>query len=327
MGKQTQSEITPGGTGRTFRHQTRWCWELRPRMNITGDVYDVTQIDGFNLRTGWCVLVAISSGKVIAYQWCARESQAAWGALFRRLPEPAVVVCDGGPGMHAALKEHWPKARVQRCLVHLQRNVRKYVTTRSKTAAGQALWGLALRLPRVRTPDDADAWGQLLVAWEREYLHLTRARTYRKYAVEVPSWAKPEATWWYTHQRLRSGYQVLQRVIRSGHLFTFLDPALDSLSVPSSTNEIEGGTNAQMRLLLLHHRGMTEAHQRRAIEWWLYLHSEHPDPARVLAEHQQCPAETPRPALTEPDPGPVLYDTALDAAEGLWLRSGWAGRG
>jgi hypothetical protein len=102
---------------------------------------------------------------------------------------------------------------------------------------------------------------------------------------------------------------------------------LDSLSVPSSTNEIEGGTNAQMRLLLLQHRGMTEAHQRRAIEWWLYLHSDHPDPARVLAEHQQRPAETPRPALTEPDPGPVLYDTGLNAAEGLWLRSGWAGRG
>ena len=82
-----------------------------------------------------------------------------------------------------------------------------------------------------------------------------------------------------------------------------------------------------LAILLLHHRGMTEAHQRRAIEWWLYLNSEHPDPARVLAEHQQRSAETPRPALTEPDPGPVLYDTGLDAAEGLWLRSGWAGRG
>ena len=80
-------------------------------------------------------------------------------------------------------------------------------------------------------------------------------------------------------------------------------------------------------ILLLQHRGMTEAHQRRAIEWWLYLNSEHPDPARVLAEHQQRSAETPRPALTEPDPGPVLYDTGLNAAEGLWLRSGWAGRG
>ena len=122
-----------------------------------------------------------------------------------------------------------------------------------------------------------------------------------------------------------SGHQVLRRIIKSGQLFTFLDPQLSDLNVPSSTNKIEGGTNSQMRLLLLHHRGMTEEHQRRAIEWWLYLHSEHPDPARVLAEHQKQPRKTPRPALTEPDP--VLYDTGLDAAEGLWMRSGWAGRG
>ena len=324
--KQAQADTTPGGTGRTFRHQIRWCWELRPRIQVTGEIYDVVQIDGFNLRTGWCVLTARSRGKVVVYQWCARESQAAWGALFQRLPEPRVVVCDGGPGMHAALKEHWPTTRVQRCLVHLQRNVRKYVTTRSKTAAGKTLWGLALRLTRVRTPGDADAWGQLLVAWEDEYLHLTKARTYRKHALEVPSWAKPGATWWYTHQRLRSGHQVLRRVIRSGHLFTFLDPKLDGLNVPSSTNGIEGGTNSQMRLLLLHHRGMTEEHQRRAIEWWLYLHSEHPDPARVLAEHQRRPVKAPRPALTDTDPRPALYDTGLDASEGLWLRSGWAGR-
>lgn len=90
-----------------------------------------------------------------ASQWCSRNSQAAWGALFQRPPAPTVVVCDGGPGMHAALKEHWPETRVQRCLVHLQRNVRKYTTTRSKTTVGKVLWGLALRLTRVKTPDGA----------------------------------------------------------------------------------------------------------------------------------------------------------------------------
>lgn len=327
QGKHSQADNDGTQSGRSFRRQTHWCWELRPRIHLTGDIYGVIEIDGFNLRTGWCVLTARSRGKVIAYQWCARESQAAWGALFAKLPPPTVVVCDGGPGMHAALKEHWPQARVQRCLVHLQRNVRKYVTTRSKTAAGKALWGLALTLTRVKSADDAEHWTRLLLAWEAEYLHLTKARTYRKHALEVPSWARPGQQWWYTHQRLRSGHQVLRRVIRTGHLFTFLDPALAELGVPSSTNGIEGGTNSQMRLLLLHHRGMTEAHQRRAIEWWLYLHSEHPDPARVLAEHQTRPVKAPRPVLTEPDPGPVLYDTGLDASEGLWLRSGWAGRG
>lgn len=327
LGKHTQADTKPGGTGRTFTHQVRWCWDLQPRITVTGEVHNVIQIDGFNLRTGWCVLVAISRNKIVAYQWCARESQAAWSALFVRLPEPVVVVCDGGPGMHAALKEHWPGARVQRCLVHLQRNVRKYVTTRSKTAAGKALWGLALTLTRVKSANDAEQWTRLLLAWEAEYLHLTRVRTYRKHAVEVPLWARPGQQWWYTHQRLRSGHQVLRRVVKSGQLFTFLDPQLNELNVPSSTNRIEGGTNSQMRLLLLHHRGMTEEHQRRAIEWWLYLHSAHPDPARVLAEHQRRPAPKQRPALTEPGPGPALYGTGLDATEGLWMRSGWAGRG
>jgi hypothetical protein len=290
-------------------------------------VYDVLQIDGFNLRTGWCVLVASHRGKVIAFQWCARESQAAWGALFARLPAPIVVVCDGGPGMHAALAEYWPDARIQRCLVHLQRNVRKYVTTRSKTAAGKGLWGLALKLTQANTLAKAEAWVALVLAWEAEFLHLTKERTYRNNAAEIPGWVKPGQTWWYTHQRLRSGHQVLRRVIRSGHLFTFLDPQFSALDVPSTTNEIEGGINAQMRLLLLHHRGMVEAHQRRAIEWWLYLHSEHPDPAKVLTKHQQQPAKTPRPRYTEPNPGPALYDTGLTPEEGLWTRKGWAGRG
>ena len=57
------------------------------------------------------------------------------------------------------------------------------------------------------------------------------------------------------------------------------------------------------------------------------MHSEHPDPARVLAAHKYTPITPTRPALTEPEPGPTLYDTGLDASEGLWLRQGWAGRG
>lgn len=327
LGKHSQAETEPGGTGRSFRHQVRWCWNLHPHIPSTGVVHDVVEIDGFNLRTGWCILTARANGKVVAAQWCARESQAAWGELFKRLPAPLVVVCDGGPGMHAALKDHWPATRVQRCLVHLQRNVRKYVTTRSKTVAGKALWGLALKLTRVKTNDDAAAWSKLLIEWESEFLHLTKERSYRKTATEVPSWVQASQQWWYTHQRLRSGYQVLRRIIDRGHLFTFLDREVQHLNVPPTTNGIEGGTNSPMRLLLLHHRGMTEEHQRRAIEWWLYLHSEHPDPARVLAEHQTQPTKQVRPTPNEPGHGPALYDTGLDAAEGLWLRRGWAGRG
>lgn len=326
MGKHTQAQTASGGTGRSFRHRTAWCWQLHPQIEPTGEIYAVIQIDGFNLRTGWCVLTARSGSAVVAYQWCARESQAAWGALLAQLPEPAVVVCDGGPGMRAALKEHWPNTRIQRCLVHLQRNIRKYVTTRSKTAAGQALWGLGLQLPRIKTAQEATNWLLLLQQWESEYLDLTKERTYRKDSAEVPAWARPAQKWWYTHQRLRSGHQVLRRVIKSGHLFTFLDPAFGNLQVPSNTNGIEGATNAQMRLLLLHHRGMSEQHQRCAIQWWLYLHSQNPDPARVLTQHQKQPPKANQTHQQEHEPGPAGYDTGLSTEEGLWIRKGWAGR-
>jgi len=38
------------------------------------------------------------------------------------------------------------------------------------------------------------------------------------------------------------------------------------------------------------------------------------------------PPQRKRPRPSDPDPGPVIYDTGLDAGEGLWLRTGWAGR-
>ncbi|MDA3146603.1 hypothetical protein JSO19_04340 [Leucobacter sp. UCMA 4100] len=183
-------------------------------------------------------------------------------------------------------------------------------------------------LQQTRTLDDAEAWVALFFQWETQYLSLTKQRAYRKDGLEVPVWAKPGQKWWYTHQRLQSGHQVFQRVIKTKHLFTFLDPAFKTLNVPATTNGIEGATNAHMRLLLLHHRGMTEEHQRRAIEWWLYLPSGRPDFTTILRRHTpQTAAPIRRSQQTESGPGPVLYGTGLDSNEGLWLRSGWGGRG
>ena len=67
-------------------------------------------------------------------------------------------------------------------------------------------------------------------------------------------------------------------------------------------------------------------HRRRAVEWFLVLHKHHIDHAISLATTAPT---TPSETATEPDDeplGPTLYDTGLDATEGLWLRTGWAGR-
>lgn len=332
LGTNPQQAIAGTHTTRTFRNHTNWCWNITPRITPPKQAPEVVEIDGFHLRQGACVLIAISHGKVIGYQWCVRESSSSWAKLLSRIPEPQVVVCDGGSGIHAALSECWPRTRVQRCLLHIQRNVRGYVTTRAKTVAGQSLWGLALRLTRVTTQEEAAEWMLQFLEWEGLYLHLTKERTYRREGVEVPAWARPGQRWWYTHARLRSGYQVFERVLRGECMFTFLEPAVSDLRVPATTNSIEGGVNARLRELLHRHRGMPIKHQRRVIEWWLYTHSTGADPARVAREYlaREWKAKErfmhPEAELEGPGDGPS-YGTGLSAEEGLWLRSGWAGRG
>lgn len=328
LGKQSQKEVATTQSDRSFRRKTAWCWFLKPTIPVTGEVYDEIQLDGFNLRAGWCLLVASAGKYPVAWQWAGSESSVAWNALLEKLPEPAVVVCDGGTGIHSALKHAWPNARVQRCLVHVQRNVRKHVTIKSKSEAGRALWGLARRLTRVRTVDESITWLQLLAAWETEFLYLTKERSYAKDNPDRPPWVKSGQVWWYTHQRLRSGHYVLSKLVRDKHLFTFLEPDVIRLNISSTTNMIEGGINSGLRAMLHLHRGLTEEHQKRACEWFLYMRSKHPDITKILRAYdpkKQVPPK--RPKYTEPDPGPELYGTALTAEEGLWNRSGWAGRG
>ncbi|WP_314451671.1 hypothetical protein [uncultured Microbacterium sp.] len=69
---------------------------------------------------------------------------------------------------------------------------------------------------------------------------------------------------------------------------------------------------------------MSEEHRRRAVEWFLTIREVPPEHALDLAR----PTETPIPQAPAEEPlGPALYDTGLDATEGLWLRTGWAGQG
>jgi len=327
LGSSTQSATTLG-SGRSFRRRTTWCWRVEPVLPVTGEVFDEVQVDGMYLRTDWCILIATVRGKVIAWQWCDREKTAAWTALLNQFPPPRVVVCDGGTGLLQAIADSWKSTRVQRCLVHVQRNMRTYLTMKPRTDAGRSLWALARGLTRVKTTEQADAWLHRLNDWYSVFGELTKQRTYANQlgtGGTMPDWVKPGQRWWYTHDRLRRAYRLLAKLVQREQLFTYLRPEFAGLDISSSTNWIEGGTNAMLRDLLHRHRGMSEEHQRRAIEWWLLHHGAvdiNPHDL-VRPEHLQPPTK-PKP-LDEPD-GPALYDTGLTAEEGLWHRRGWAGR-
>jgi hypothetical protein len=298
-----------------------------PIIPVTGEICDEVQLDGTYLDDGWCLLVAINgaNGDVIAYQWCDQEKTPAWVALLQRIPAPRVAVIDGGRGLASALAQCWPDTAIQRCLVHVQRNVRTYLTINPRTDAGKTLRALSLALTRIKDRDTARAWEVALHQWHQQHKPLLDQKTFAGQGIIRPTWAKANSTWWWTHERLRKAYNLLAHIIRTGVAFTYLDEQFDGLNISSTTNRIEGGTNRPIKDLLRRHRGMTSEHQRRAVEWWAYLHSTHPKNPWTFArpEHWQPPAPA---IVTDDDPIPGDYGTTPTAEEGLWARKGWAGR-
>jgi hypothetical protein len=318
LGSQTQRQVG----GRTFRRRHSWCWQVEPCIDVTGEVYDQIQLDGIYLSRGWCCLIASTPAGVIGWQWCDTEKKIAWEALLSRFPAPLVVINDGGSGLAAALKVCWPGVKVQRCLVHVQRNCRTHLTSNPRTDAGRALWGLAKKLTRIETLGQATNWLVLLNGWYQTYGKLIRQRTYRADTAvgNVPSWARPKQVWWYTHDRLRKAYRLLERLAREQVLFTYLLPAFEGMGIASTTNQIEGGVNAQLREVTRRHRGMPIGHRRRAFEWWMWRHAAAAPPLAELIRPEHF-KEPPKPEPQDEDK-PGDWGTAAIAEEGLWARKG-----
>jgi len=72
---------------------------------------------------------------------------------------------------------------------------------------------------------------------------------------------------------------------------------------------------------------MTEPHRRRAVEWFLTLHELPIEHALDLAKQTPQLAVPTTTGSDEHDNDTSPYDNGLSADEGLWMRTGWAGRG
>ena len=138
--------------------------------------------DGTYMGHGWCLIIDIDgqTGEVLDRRWCAHESKAAYLALFSRLPAPDVLITDGLRGAEAACTQAWPGTRIQRCLVHVQRNTRTDLTSRPRLQAGRELKRLSDRLASVGTAGQAVRWGEALNAWHERWKDFIAERTYAR---------------------------------------------------------------------------------------------------------------------------------------------------
>ena len=274
LGKQSQTELPTGFTDRTWRNQTNWCWKIIPKPTLTGEVHSIILLDG--IRIGSMVnLIARAPRAVIDWHWAGWESSYTWEELLRKLLAPTVVVCDGQKGILLAIARCWPNTRVQRCHFHVWQNIRVKLTLHPQTEAGQELLQLARTLLKgIVTKEAAELWRTHLKSWEQRHGSFIRERTYN------PDPKPGQRKWRYTHERVRSAYRQLAKLLRDKQLFTYLETSLTTEPIPRTTNFVEGGINSQLRTKLKLHRGMNEEHQRRLVEWYLYGRTEGLKPPR-----------------------------------------------
>ncbi|MTD96869.1 IS1249 family transposase, partial [Corynebacterium guaraldiae] len=265
-----------GVSASTMKRRFNWCWLVDvpdPTLGHTGRIYDQVFLDGTYTASG-CLIVAATLDHVIAWHWCKRETTRAYKQLLERIPAPLIAVIDGGQGAASAIKQCWPTTLVQRCLVHAQRVVRRYTTSRPRTDAGRTIYRLALKLTRISTIEQASQWGAQL----HEFATVYHTWLNEKTLVKDPQTGRWTRTW--THANVRKAYNSLNHLWRSNLLFVYLNPpeeVIDTDRIKATTNSLEGGINSQLKLLARTHRGRRGEHQRRMLEWWLYLKTELPD--------------------------------------------------
>lgn len=314
----------------TWDRDHAWCWSTRPIWQVTGEVYDQLFIDGTYIPYGWCVLVAYTSGGVIAYQLCHKENKEAYRALLSRIPAPIMVVTDGNSGALAAIKECWTTTRIQRCLFHIQRNIRTITTIRPKTQQHKALYRLGLDLTKITTTDEAIAWQKKLAIFHELYDTWPEEKTYRDQVRpdQIPTFARKNKKWWHTHKPTRTQVRSLDRYVKDGVLFAFLEKDLDITSqLASTTNPLEGSVNSPLKAFLYAHRGWTQERMLTAIDYCLYHRSIDPQPRESFASNIITPAV--KPVKDTPD-GPVEIDKAINTQQpwedSLHIRKGWTRR-
>jgi hypothetical protein len=239
-------------------------------------VYPVILLDGIGVGSLVC-LIARTPEYVIGWHWVGWESSHTWAELLQQFPPPTVGVCDGQKGILLAIARCWPQARIQRCIFHVWQNIRVKLTLHPQTEAGRELLQLTRYLWQVKTFEQSQNWQQQLDSWHERNGDFIRERTNKD------TGEPGKRRWWYTHGRLRSAYYQLAKLLRDDQLFTHLELTLlakTNQPIPRTTNYVEGGINSQLRTKLKLHRGMSEEHQRRLVEWYLYSRTEEPKPPR-----------------------------------------------
>ncbi len=166
------------------------------------------------------------------------------------------VTCDGLSNIIKAVRKTTPQTIIQRCVIHIQREVLTWLTRNPKSQAGVELRQIIRRLHLINDRTDWGYWVVSLINWYDLHKDFVNEKTYNS----------KTNTYWFTHKSVRRSFVHIKRALP--YMFHYLD----NPDIPKSTNGLESFFGHLKQNISLH-RGLSKEHYKNYIKWYLFLKS------------------------------------------------------
>ena len=153
---------------------------------------------------------------IIGYSITPQESAEAYRELLegfksRGLEEVAVAVSDGLSGIDDAIAGSYPKARRQRCFVHLLRNICSKVRSKDKSSVAEDFMSVAKQSTR---EDGERSLREFVEKWKEKYPKLAIWAEKTEHILTFYDFAEPLRKTIYTNNRIESFNKDIKRMLK-----------------------------------------------------------------------------------------------------------------
>jgi hypothetical protein len=164
------------------------------------------------------------------------------------------ITCDGHRALLRAIKTVCPEVTLQRCVIHVQRMCRIWLSGKPKSIAGQELRKIISTIHWIKTKQQLSYWLLDLAKWDARFNEFVHEKTVN------PITGK----YWFKHKLLKRSFSVIKSALPN--LFHYLD----NPRIPKSTNGLESFFG-HLKTNLKVHRGLSNQNRKSFLRWYLYF--------------------------------------------------------
>ena len=164
------------------------------------------------------------------------------------------ITCDGHRALLRAIRKVCPQVTLPRCVIHVQRMCRIWLSSNPKSIPGQELRRIVSTMHLIQSKQKLSYWLLELANWDARHHEFVHEKTVN------PITGK----YWYKHKLLRRSFSVIMSALPN--LFHYLE----NPRIPKSTNGLESFFG-HLKTNLNIHRGLSTRNRKCFLRWYLYF--------------------------------------------------------